>query len=509
MAGLSLQLVLILLLVAAAVAVVVKFIRLPYTVALVIVGAAIGASGLLPPFRLSKELLLGILLPPILFEGALYMDLDRLRRNWRSIGALALLGTPLSAALIGAGAHYLLRLAWPAALLLGVIISPTDPASVLAIFRGFRLERLTVIIEGESVFNDGLAVVLFGLLLAATSGGGEVSVLGAMGEFFQVVLIGMSVGLGLGYLIYRLLAHIDDYLIEALLTLILAYASFTIAEVLHGSGVIAVVLAGLIIGNYGRTLSMSPTTRVNLTSFWELGSFVANSLLFMLIGLSLPGVELALQPALLHIFAGIALALLARAVVVYLLSGLLNLARERLPLSWQHLLVWGGLKGSIPVALALGVHGGVSQQMENLLLTTVFGVVAFSLIGQGLTIRPLVRKLGLGRTGRPESEELLGQEQAWQAALNELEGLRSRGELSPRAFAALSAQYEERLQELRERLTELEEPQALESERRYAERRALHAARASLRQAVERGLISEAVHGKLTRRIDQRLKELR
>ncbi|MFQ6033501.1 MAG: cation:proton antiporter, partial [Candidatus Bipolaricaulia bacterium] len=390
MAELPLQLALVLLLLAAAVAVAVKFIRLPYTIALVIVGTAIGASGIFPPLRLSKELLLGVLLPPILFEGALYMDLEGLRRNWRSIGALALLGTLISAALIGVGAHYLLRLDWPVALLLGVIVSPTDPASVLALFRRLRLERLTVIIEGESVFNDGLAVVLFGLVLA----GAGTTPLGAIGEFFRAVSIGTGVGLGFGYLVFRLLAYIDDYLIEGLLTLILAYASFIIAEALGGSGVIAVVLAGLIVGNYGRTLSMSPTTRVNLTSFWEFGSFMANSLLFLLIGLGLAQVELALKPVFLYIFAAIGLVLLARAAAVYPLCGLLNILREEIPLRWQHLIFWGGLRGSIPIALVLGLHGVVSREIDNLLLTTVFGVVAFSLIAQGLTIGPLVRRLG-------------------------------------------------------------------------------------------------------------------
>lgn len=508
MAELPLHLALLLLLVAAAVAVAVKFVRLPYTIALVIVGAAIGASGIFPPFRLSKELLLGVLLPPILFEGALYMDLDKLRRNWRPIGALALMGTIISAALIGAGAHYLLRLDWPVALLLGVIVSPTDPASVLALFRRLRLERLTVIIEGESVFNDGLAVVLFGLMLSFAASAGA-SPLGAALEFFQVVFIGTGVGVGFGYLVFRLLAHIDDYLIEGLLTLILAYASFLVAEALGGSGVIAVVLAGLIIGNYGRTLSMSPTTRVNLTSFWEFGSFLANSLLFLLIGLGLAQVELALRPVLFYIFATIVIVLLARAAAIYSLCGLLNVMREGIPLPWQHLIFWGGLRGSIPIALVLGLHGVVSLEVDNLLLTTVFGVVAFSLIVQGLTLGPLVRGLKLARAGSPISEELLGREGAWQAALNELEGLRSRGELSQRAYATLRTEYEGRLKNLQEQLAELEEPEVLAGERRYAARRALHAARAALRLALERGVISEDVYRKLGREIDRELKELR
>ncbi|MFQ6090057.1 MAG: cation:proton antiporter, partial [Candidatus Bipolaricaulia bacterium] len=228
-----------------------------------------------------------------------------------------------------------------------------------------------------------------------------------------------------------------------------------------------------------------------------------------LIGLGLAQVELALQPVLLYILAAIGLALLARAAAVYSLSGLLNIWREKIPLTWQHLIFWGGLRGSIPVALVLGLHGAVTQDIDNLLLTTVFGVVAFSLIVQGITVGPLVRKLGLGRMARPESERLLGQERAWQAALNELERLRSRGELSSRVVAALSREYEEQLKQLRERLAELEEPGALGRERRFAKRRALHAERAALRGAFERGIISEVVYRKLTREIDRRLRELR
>lgn len=507
MAEFSLQLALLLLLLAAAVAVATKFVRLPYTIALVIVGTAIGASGAFPPLRLSKELLLGVLLPPILFEGALYMDLEGLRRNWRPIGALALPGTLISAALIGLGVHYLLRLDWLAALLLGVIVSPTDPASVLALFRRLRLERLTVIIEGESVFNDGLAVVLFGLVLAAVAGKG-ITPLGALGEFFQIVAIGAATGLGLGYLVFRLLAQIDDYLIEGVITLILAYGSFLIAEALGGSGVIAVVLAGLITGNYGRAFSMSPTTRVNLTSFWEFGSFMANSLLFLLIGLGLAQVELALRPAFLSILAAIGLLLLARAAAVYPLCGLLNILREEITLRWQHLIFWGGLRGSIPIALVLGLHGVVSPEVDNLLLTTVFGVVAFSLIAQGLSIGPLARRLGLTPLRSPEAEELLGREGAWRAALSELEGLRSRGELSQQTFALLRAKYERRLRGAEERLAELGE-EVSAGERRFAARRALHSARAALRLSLERGLISEHVYGRLVREIDRELKGLR
>ena len=508
MAELSLQSALLLLLLAAAVAVATKFVRLPYTIALVIVGTAIGASGIFPPFRLSKELLLGVLLPPILFEGALYMDLEALRRNWRSIGALAGVGTLISAILIGVGAHYLLQLDWSVAFLLGVIISPTDPASVLALFRKLRLERLTTIIEGESVFNDGLAVVLFGLISATVAGAGATP-LETVGRFFQVVFIGMLVGFGFGYLVFRLLAHIDDYLIEGVITLILAYGSFIIAEALGGSGVIAVVLAGLIIGNYGRALSMSPTTRLHLTSFWEFGSFMANSLLFLLIGLGLAQVELALQPAFLSIFATIGLLLLSRAAAVYPLCGLLNITGEKIPLKWQHLILWGGLRGSIPIALVLGLHGVVSPEVDNLLLTTVFGVVAFSLIVQGLSIGPLVRWLGLSCARSPEVEELLAREGTWRAALNELEKLSSRGELSQRTLAVLRAEYEEKLKESQEQLAELAEPEVLEDERRYAARRALHAARAALRLTLERGIISEGVYRKLAHEIDQELRELR
>ncbi|MFQ5795782.1 MAG: Na+/H+ antiporter [Candidatus Bipolaricaulia bacterium] len=512
MIEITLEAIILLLVVASVVAVVVKYVHLPYTIALVIVGALIGIFGTFSGLELSKALILTVFLPPILFEGALAMDLDHLRENLRPVGVLAFFGTLISAFAVGAGAHYLLDLDWTLALLFGVIIAPTDPVSVIALFRELGLRRLGTIVAGESIFNDGLAVVLFGILIAVVEGE-ELGVLDAFSDFLYVIAVGAFLGLAFGYLAYRILGHIDDHLIEAVITLALAYGVFLLAETVDASGVIAVVLAGLIIGNYGRVFSMSPTTRVHLTSFWDTIVFIANSLLFLLIGIALAAAEIAVRPALFRIAVAIPLAVVGRALAVYPLLTLLNLGRDRIPASWWPVVFWGGLRGSIPVALVLGIGAiGVSRDVSDTLLTTVFGVVLFSLVVQGLTMKPLVRrlKLGAGATAEQaqayEYEEAVGQEQALIAAIHELDAMRGRGEISDRTFTALKQRYEEALANVSQEIDQLQiQHEVIETEREYAERRVLFARRAALRSALERGVISEAVYKKLRTEIDREL----
>lgn len=384
-----LTLVIELLLIALLVALVTKRTGRPYTIALVIWGLL----QLIEPIHLSKELILAVFLPPLLFEGAIHIRSEVLRRRAGLVFGLALGGTLLTALIVGAGAHWLLGFEWLTALLLGVIIAPTDPVSVLATFRAARVDReLTTIVESESLFNDGIAVVLYGALLGAL-GGATLDPVQGVGSFALVVGAGAALGLGLGSLTAQLLGLLDDHLLEVMLTLILVFGTFLLAERLHLSGVIAVSVAGLAVGNYG-LLRTSTTSREDVTLFWEIVAFLVNSLVFLLIGFELHPDQLVGD--LLSIAVVIAVLLAARALIVYGLGALAHWRERDVPRDWRHVIFWGGLRGAMPVALALGLPATLPGRSE--LVSIVFGVVLFSLLGQGLTMPRLLRRLGLTRS---------------------------------------------------------------------------------------------------------------
>ncbi len=378
------------LLLACVVAIAVKRVRVPYTTALVLVGMAVSFLPFHLEVRLSKELVFLVILPPLLFQGALHTDLDQLRRHLVPIVTLAVPGLVVATLLMGAMLHYSLGMPWLKGMLFGAMVAATDPISVLAIFREVKTpDRLKVLVEGESLLNDGTSVVLFGVIYGALYGGTEVTALSAGLEFFKVVIGGAVVGLGLGYLAYRTMKRLDDHLLEVTLTVVLVFGSFLVAELFHFSGVIAVVLAGLIMGNYGRMFSMTKRTRETVENFWEVIDFLINALLFLLIGFEMkvyiPDIEQYLAPGALVV----AIALLARAMTVYPVWWMVSKTRQSFPFPWTHVLWWGGLKGSIPIALVLGMPSEIPFRAEFLVLAGF--LVGFSLVIQSLTMKPLVR----------------------------------------------------------------------------------------------------------------------
>ncbi|MFQ5679503.1 MAG: Na+/H+ antiporter [Gemmatimonadota bacterium] len=506
-----------LLLIAVAVAVATKYVRLPYTVALVLVGLALGAAGHLTPIELSRELIFFIFLPPLLFEGCLNMDLQLLLRNWRRVFLLAVPGTLASAFLLGVGVYYLFGwlgspLALEVAVLLGVILSPTDPISVLAIFKEHGVAKeLAIVVEGESVFNDGIGVVLF-LIAVDVASGHPVTPDEAAVEFLREVAGGALIGFSLGYLTHRLLGAIDDHLIEVAISLVLAYGVYLVAERLGTSGVIAVVVAGLIIGNYGRVLSMAPTTRISLAHFWDVAAFIINSLLFLMIGLEL---ELAKVRAFwLAIVASFLLMLAVRAAIV---SGALRADRllggRRLARGWASVVSWGGVRGSIPIALTLGLPtvGLMSPALRAELLAVVFGTVFCSLVVQGLTMKPLLGRLGLIGLDRElrAYEEALGRLVGARAALRSLASAHREGELPDSVYDELRSQVEEDRKIAAAAAGRA--AQAHEGVRRRQLGRAgyqvLRAQRAALDEAFRRGLLSQVVADALKREVNARLEE--
>lgn len=388
-----------LLIIASGVAMLTKWIRVPYTVALVMVGLAISPMHFLPPVHISPELILLIFLPALLFEAAWNLKLNELRANLIPIIALATAGVFMSVGVIGSIIHFGVGLPWAASLLFGAIISATDPVSVLALFKKLGApERLTVIIEGESLLNDGTAAVVFRILTGivvgttATSSMGGL-VLNSLITFVVVVAGGVVVGLIVGFVVSKITSHFDDHLLEITLTTVAAYGSFLLAETLHVSPVIAVLVAGIIIGNYGWNVGMSENTQVAVDSFWEYAAFVVNSLVFLLIGLEIPLSMLANHVK--HIAWALIGLITARAVVIYFLLFLSNRVTQPISAAWQHILFWGGLRGSLSVALVLSLPLELKDRQSMVAMT--FGTVVFSLLFQGLTIAPLLSWLKIDR----------------------------------------------------------------------------------------------------------------
>ncbi|MEO5842884.1 MAG: sodium:proton antiporter [Acidimicrobiales bacterium] len=292
------------------------------------------------------------------------------------------------------------------AFLLAVILAPTDPVSVLAVFKTSGVASgLRVLLEAESLFNDALGIVLFLLAeeIAFPLGSGHATVIGVSGDFVREIGLGAAAGAVVGLVAHRLMSTLDDHHVEIMLSLITAYGAYLAATQINGSGVMATVVAGLLIGNYGTHRSMAPTSRVTMLEFWEVIAFLTNSALFLLIGLEFRFDDLFESRTLAATGVSIAAMLVGRLVIAFgLMHPFVDRQRPRrralglgppIPRRWRPILFWGGLRGSIPIALALGLAepniGGINAP------AMVFAVVVFSLIVQGISVRPLLGKLGL------------------------------------------------------------------------------------------------------------------
>ncbi|MGH9342259.1 MAG: Na+/H+ antiporter [Terriglobia bacterium] len=377
--------------------------KIPYTVALVLGGLAIGSLHHLQavesltqgsqPNWLTPDIVLVLFLPPLLFEASINLPFRELRENLIPILLLASVGVLAATLISGFAIHWVFGIPVMIALVFGSIISATDPVSVISVFKEMGVpKRLSMILEGESLFNDGTAVVLFGVLLFGVTSR-KLSVGEGVIQFFFVVAGAVILGLLMGYLFTKLTQRIDDPRIEITLTAILAYSSYLIAQSLHLSGIIATVTAGIVIGNWGAQTGMSARTRGAVWAFWDYAAFVINSLLFLLIGMQVRISDLA--HAWFATLIAIAAVLMGRALSIYSLAPVSNLFTVKVPSRWQHLLVWGGLRGALALALVLSLQKTFPYRSE--LSVWTFGVVAFSIIVQGLTLKPLISALGMER----------------------------------------------------------------------------------------------------------------
>ncbi len=503
-----------LLLAASVVAVVSHRLRLPYTVALVLGGLLLESvhlpvlSDILKhrPDWMTPNVALPLFLPPLLFEGSLKMPLRQLRENLVPIGILANFGVLVCAVVVGFALHWALGMPVLVAMVFGAVVAATDPISVLATFKHLEVpRRLATIVEAESLFNDGTAVVLFAILVAGVTQGG-LNWLAGIERFLGVVLGGAAVGSILGFTCSKVSQRIDDPEIEITLTTIVAYGAYLAAESVHVSGVIAVVAGGLWVGNYGTRLGMSPRTRISLWSFWEYATFVINSLVFLLIGLEVKIAHFA--HAWEAVLIAVGAALLGRILSVYGLVPISNLFSQSIPLRWQHILVGGGMRGALSVALALSLSLSFPYRSQILVMT--FAVVAFTIVVQGLTIRPLLRVLGLAREEEEQYQRVRGERIATAAAREELSRLYQGHSISEPVYDQLRKDLDTRSEQVRREITDLyaKDQHRLAGDLRDVRIQLITAEKSGIEQAVHDGLLSSSNATKMMDIADERIQQI-
>lgn len=367
--------------------------RLPYTVALVVVGLAAGTAHLVPRVAVPPDVIVTALILPLLFEGAIRIPRRHLRTYAPLILALAVPGTVVSAAAI-TGAALLGAVPWRGALLLGAVCAATDPAGVIALVRDAALdERLGTVLEGEAVLNDAVAIVLFTLAMASPP-----DLPRAAAAFVWLLAGGAAAGCLIGAGAAFALRGITDPMVEAIGSLVAAVAAYLAADAVHASGVIGVVAAGLAFAELaGRSLTPAGSETVRVV--WDVIAFLANSALFLLVGLVVPLPLLARYAGL--IAAVVAAALASRAFIVYSSAALLARRSAPFPVVWRHVTVWGGLRGGVAVALVLALPPALPQRAA--VAAGILGAVVWTLVGQGLLMRPIMQLTGLERVAPNEA----------------------------------------------------------------------------------------------------------
>lgn len=372
-------------------------IPIPYTVALVVLGMVAGA--VLPiDLQVSPEIVLLVLLPGLVFEAALRIDIDDFRRTFGGIVLLAAPGVLVSAAIVAAVLAVATGLPIELGFVVGAMVAATDPVAVVSTFKQLGSpRRLATLIESESLFNDGTALVVFTVAVQVALGPVEPG--GIVVSVITIIVASTALGIAIGWVASRMIAAVDDHLVELTLSVAAAYGTYLLADLLDQSGIIATVVAGLLIGNHARRVGMNPRSLEALDTVWEFFAFLLTAVVFLLIGLAIGIGELS--TALPWIAWGIVAILVGRAIVVYaLLGGASRLVLGRrgahvLPSAWLHVLFWGGLRGAVAIAMALSLP--VDFPQRDLLQAMTFGIVLFTLLVQGTTIEWLIARVGVGR----------------------------------------------------------------------------------------------------------------
>jgi CPA1 family monovalent cation:H+ antiporter len=498
----AIEVVILLLFIATLVGIVTRRLRFPYTTGLVLMGLALGLVSR-TEMEISPQLILGILVPPLIFEAAFHIRVGDLRRDLVQILALAVPGVIITTFFVGGVVYWGTGFRFPVALVFGALVAATDPVAVVALFRSLGVpKRLQVLLESESLFNDGTAIVVFNLVVVIALTG-QFSLASSLKDFIRVAGGGLVVGLVLGWLISQMIRRVDDHLIETTLTSVLAYGAYVGAESLHVSGVLAVVAAGLVSGNVGPQW-MSATTRIVVFNFWEYAAFLANSIVFLLIGGQMNLLMLWRHWDL--ILWAILAVLAVRALSVYGLS----LLRSDIPKGWYHVLFWGGLRGAISLALALSLPEAFGPARETLQVMA-FGVVLFTLLIQGTTMNSLVRRLGLIQRSETQRFYELAHARAVAArgAYEHLQRMNHEGLISDHTWETLSPILKQRSLALAEVAREIlhTDPNVEAEELDAAWREGLRAQRSVLNNLMMGGVISEETYSKLLLEVDAALSD--
>jgi CPA1 family monovalent cation:H+ antiporter len=502
----------LLFIIATAVAIFARWWHVPYTVGLVLAGLLLGFVHILPAPELTQELLFAVFLPGLVFEAAFHLDYSEFVHNCWAIILLAVpgvVGTMAGTAAILVPAAHSLGFAagfdWRYGLVFGALIAATDPISVVAMLRTLGApRRLALLMEGESLLNDGTGIVFFVLSLAVVSGtavsAGDLTL-----QFIEIVGLGALMGIAVGTAVSQVIRHVNEPVIEITLTTIAAYGAFILADHFHYSGIIATVAAGMVCGNYGAPVGMSASTRVAVETFWQYVAFALNSIVFLLIGFEL-NVRSLLSHWLMILIAYLAV-LLARGVVVLGVAGLLHRTRERFPLSWGVVQIWGGLRGALPMVLALSLPRDFAYR--ELVINMTFGVVAISILVHGLSMSPLLRLLGIvrGRERRLAYELARGRVRMARSALAELDRVARTGAADADILDSIHAEYDAQLHAASEEIhgVHLKRDEILREEQRAIRRQLILVEKRELIEALHAGLITSDVYAQLLADADARL----
>jgi len=438
---------LLLFLIASGVAIAARRLHLPYTVSLVLVGLGLGALQLFKAPELTKEILFMVFLPGLIFEAAFNMRFTNLWRDRLAILSLVIPGVAISIGLTATllvlattAFHHLLGtylqpIGWGLALIFGAAVAATDPISVVALLRQLGMPpRLTLLLEGESLLNDGTAIVFFGLVLSfithQVNGPASLFI-----EFGRVVGGGLLAGGIVGLLATFILRRVDDTMIEITISMLVAYGSFLLADQLGFSGVISTVTAGLLCGNYAARGTISPGSLLAMRSFWEYLGFVLNSLIFLLMGFEINLDSLfAIWPLILLSWLAVTL---ARGLVVAGVHSMLSFTAARIPKAWSLIITWGGLRGALSMVLALSLPTDLPAR--DPIINLVFGFVLLSILLQGLSMTALARRLGLVGDERLKAYEITSaRRRIATGALREIDRLRKSELYAPAILDALA-----------------------------------------------------------------------
>ena len=386
-----LERLLVILLIAGVVAIATRRLRIPYTVGLVLAGIGLSFRPLFSDVPFTKDLIFNVFLPPLVFEAALQIRWTELRRDFPVVGVLATAGVCLSAAVTALGIKYIAGWEWISALLFGALIAATDPVSVIATFKEAGVHgRLRLLVESESLLNDGTAAVAFTVILAAAAGGSIPSIGGIAQTLALTIAGGVVCGRLVAGIVSLLIRRAGDPLIEFTFTTVAAYSSFLLAEHFHFSGILACLTAGLIVGNSGPLGSPSAPARTAVSDYWEYLGFLANSLIFM--GIGIHQIRQDFAGVLIPAGRGDRVCLAGPGLFGLFLLRPVQRVRLNVSRKHRHILFWGGLRGALALALATGLPDWVPGREEVMIVT--FAVVGFSIFVQGLTMTPLLRRMG-------------------------------------------------------------------------------------------------------------------